>query len=95
MSAHVATLYGANLSVLAVATAAPRSKTSGALDWPLRFSAAVISSALEASGWSLLTLMPYFSPNFVGPVRGQGDDVEFALGLGGGDQRVHTASLLR
>ena len=45
--------------VLAVATAAPRSKTSGALDWPLRFLAAVISSALEASGWALSTLSPY------------------------------------
>ncbi len=47
--------------VLALATAVPRSKTSGAPDWPLRRWAAEISSALLASGWALLTLMPYFA----------------------------------
>ena len=63
MSAQVATLYGANLATLAVATAPPRSKTSGALSWPLSWSAALISSWLDASGWAELTLMPYLALN--------------------------------
>ena len=51
--------------MLAAATAAPRSNTSGALDWPLSRVAAEISSALLASGWALVTLMPYLVPNAV------------------------------
>jgi hypothetical protein len=53
-------LYGANRSALAVATDGPRSKTSGARSVPASCLAALISSWLEASGWALLTLMPYF-----------------------------------
>ena len=49
------------MAVLADATAAPRSKTSGALPWPLSRLAAEISSALLASGWALVTLMPYLA----------------------------------
>ena len=60
MSSQVATLYGANMSVLASATDWPRSNTSGAVGWPLRCLAALISSWLAASGWSELTLMSYF-----------------------------------
>jgi hypothetical protein len=63
MSANVATLYGANIAVLAAATAPPRSKTSGAPPWPLSWFAALISSWLAASGCAELTLMPYLSPN--------------------------------
>jgi hypothetical protein len=44
------------MSVLASATAAPRSKTSGAPLWPLSRFAVAISSALLMSGWSLVTL---------------------------------------
>ena len=59
MSFHVATLYGANIDVLASATAVPRSNTSGAPSWPLSCFAALISSWLDASGWAEFTLMPY------------------------------------
>jgi hypothetical protein len=55
-------LYGANRATLASATAVPRSNTSGALSWPLSWSAALISSWLDPSGWAELTLMPYLSP---------------------------------
>ena len=63
MSAQVATLYFANVAVLAAATAALRSKTSGARSWPFRFFAAVISSWLDASGWAEFTFSPYFFVN--------------------------------
>ena len=62
MSSQVATLYGANIAVLAKATDCPRSKTSGALLLPFCWFAALISSWLAASGWAELTLMPYLSP---------------------------------
>ena len=42
------------MAVLARATAAPRSNTSGAPDWPLSRWAVAISSALLPSGWSLV-----------------------------------------
>jgi hypothetical protein len=61
MSSQVCTLYGANRSALAIATAGPRSKTSGARSVPLSCSAALISSWLEASGCADSTSMSYFS----------------------------------
>ena len=63
MSPNVATLYGANSAVLASATDWPRSNTSGAVDLPFCWLAALISSWLAASGCAELTLMPYLSPN--------------------------------
>ena len=45
------------MAVLARATAAPRSKTSGAPAWPLSRWAVEISSALLPSGWSLVILI--------------------------------------
>lgn len=43
------------------AKAMPRSMTSGARFWPLRDFTAAISSELEASGFSLLTLTLYLA----------------------------------
>ena len=63
MSSNVATLYGANIAVLARATDWPRSKTSGAVLLPFCWFAALISSWLAASGWAEFTLMPYLSAN--------------------------------
>ena len=54
------TLYGANSFVFASATAWLRSKTSGARLVPFSWLAALTSSWLAASGWSDVTLMPYF-----------------------------------
>jgi hypothetical protein len=50
------------MAVFAVATAPPRSNTSGALSWPLSWLAALISSCDAPSGWAEFTLMPYLSP---------------------------------
>ena len=61
ISSNVATLYGANIDVLASATDWPRSNTSGAVLRPFCWLAALISSWLDASGWAELTLIPYFS----------------------------------
>ncbi len=63
MSLKVATLYGANIDVLARATACPRSNTSGAVLLPFCWLAALISSWLAASGCAEFTLMPYLSEN--------------------------------
>ena len=61
MSDQVATLYGANRPSCAPDRPyeVPTSTTSGALDWPLVDLTALISSPLEPSGFSLLTLIPY------------------------------------
>ena len=47
--------------MLARATDCPRSKTSGALDLPFCWLAALISSWLAPSGWAEVILMPYLS----------------------------------
>jgi hypothetical protein len=60
MSAQVATLYGAYMSVFAAATTLPRSKMSGWRPVPASCFAVLISSWLFASGWSDWTLIPYF-----------------------------------
>ena len=61
MSFQVATWYGAYMSVLARATAVPRSKMSGWRPVPASCLAALISSWLPASGWSDWTLIPVFA----------------------------------
>ena len=63
MESKLATLYGANIAVLARATDWPRSKTSGARSVPLSWVAALISSWLLASGWAEFTSIPYLVPN--------------------------------
>ena len=61
MSAQACTLYGANMSVEARATAGPRSKTSGAVLVPALVLAASISCAEEPFGFCELTVMPYLA----------------------------------
>ena len=63
MSPNGATWYGANRSVLARATFAPRSNTSGARSCPRSWLAALISSWLLASGCAESILMPYLASN--------------------------------
>ena len=85
------------LAVFARATDWPRSKTSGARSVPFSWSAALISSWLAASGWAEFDLDAVLRAEglddlaVVGPVRRQRDDVERALLLGRGDERVHPA----
>ena len=100
MSSKVATLYGANMSVLASATDWPRSKTSGARSRALELLGGVdlvLAGAVGLVGVDLdvvLVLERLDDVAVVGPVRRQRDDVELALLLRGLDQRVHAAEVL-
>src|SRR3954466_14428481 len=108
MSSQVATSYGASRSCPAACLAklVPRSRTSGARSWPFWLVTALSSSWLEPAGPALLIFIFVFYLDVVllaegvehllvvRPARGQCDDVELALLLGGGDQGVHAAEIL-
>ena len=63
MLSQVATLYGVSRPFWSawIANAVPMSSTSGARDWPLSCSIALISSWLEPSGFASLILIPYLA----------------------------------